>query len=102
MGFVNLKDLVDKTRLATFFEQCKNLFADKTTVSTINNSLETHSNDDDIHVTAEQKAKWDDACEVKPYIRIKSCTEGSTKVFRLTIDDTGVLTGEEEDSTTIE
>lgn len=96
MGFINLKNLVDKDLLNSFLTECKKIFADKSSVSTVSNSLETHSNDSDIHVTAAKQAKWDDACEVKPYIRVKSCTPGSTKIFRLTIDDTGLLTGEEE------
>lgn len=100
MGFIDLKDLINKDLLNAFFTECKKLFADKESVSTVSNSLETHSKDSNIHVTAVEKAKWDDACEVKPYILVKSSTEGSTKVFRLTIDDTGLLTGKEETTTT--
>lgn len=100
MGFVDLKNLVNKDLLNAFFTECKKLFADKESVSTVSNSLETHSNDSNIHITAAERSKWNDACEVKPYIRVKSSTPGSTKIFRLTIDDTGLLTGEEETTTT--
>lgn len=80
MVFPELKNLVNKDLLAKFLEQCKTLFADKKSVSAIDESLKRHIAD---------------SAEIKPYVYIKSCTEGSTKIFKLTIDDNGIITGEE-------
>lgn len=98
MEFPILKDLVNKELLNKAISEIKARFADKDSVSTISNNLSTHTDNDDIHVTAADKQKWDDNCEVKPYIRVKSCTKGSSKIFRLTIDDDGILSGIEEES----
>lgn len=81
MGFPLLKDLVNKDLLNVFLQKCIARFADKETVSAISESLNSHIAS---------------ANEVQPYIRVKSCTEGSTKIFRLTIDDEGIISGEEE------
>lgn len=81
MVFTDLKNLIDKDLLTKFAEQCKTLFADKETVSAISESLNGHIAD---------------SAEVKPYIRVKSCTPNSSKIFRLTIDDNGIISGEEE------
>lgn len=97
MEFPSLKDLVNKELLNIAITEIKTRFADNDSVSTISNNLSAHTNDNSIHVTATDKQKWNDNCEVKPYIRVKSCTEGSSKIFRLTIDDDGILTGIEEE-----
>lgn len=81
MGFPLLKDLVNKDLLNAFLAKCITRFADKETVSAISESLESHIAS---------------ANEVQPYIRVKSCTEGSEKIFKLTIDDDGIISGEEE------
>lgn len=81
MGFPLLKDLVNKDLLNVFLQKCITRFADKETVSAISESLNSHIAS---------------ANEVQPYIRVKSCTAGSTKIFRLTIDDEGIISGEAE------
>lgn len=56
--------------------------------------LTDHANNADIHVTAEEKAKWNSTPEFTELI-LKSSTEGSDKKFKITIDDDGNLKVEE-------
>ena len=93
---MDLSKLVTIQFLSKVIDKCKNLFADKESVSAIEKSLNTHTANADIHVTKADKSKWDDAAELKTQIRVKSSTPNSTKVFRLSIDDNGIITGEEE------
>lgn len=92
-----MSNLIDKSLLNTAMQQIKARYADKDSVSAIETSLNTHTSNSTVHITADERTKWNDACEVKSYIRVKSSTSGSSKVFRLTIDDDGILTGVEED-----
>ena len=64
-------------------------------VSKNTSDLTAHTNNTDIHVTAEEKAKWNStsqssASEFTELI-LKSSTEGSNKKFKITIDDDGNL-----------
>lgn len=93
---MDLSKLINLDLLKKFFDQVKVQYADKESVSAIKNSLDEHTANSGIHVTADEKNKWNDACEVKPYIRVKSNTDGSEKIFRLVVDDNGLITGEEE------
>ncbi len=93
---MDLSKLIDLDLLKVFFKQVKAQYADKESVSAIKKSLDEHTANSSIHVTANDKSKWDDACEVKPYIRVKSSTANSTKIFRLVVNDDGLITGEEE------
>ena len=93
---MDLSKLIDFSLLTTFFDQFKAQYADKKSVSAIESNLKNHIANSNVHVSADDKAKWNDACEIKPYIRIKSSTDGSTKIFKIVVDDDGLLTGEEE------
>lgn len=93
---MDLSKLINLDLLKKFFEQVKVQYADKESVSAIKDSLDKHTVNSEIHVSVNEKNKWNDACEVKPYIRVKSTTTGSTKIFRLVVDDNGLITGEEE------
>lgn len=93
---MDLSKLITLDLLGKAIDKCKALFADKESVSAIGNSLNTHTANNGIHVTKADKSKWDDAAELKTYIRVKSSTPNSTKIFRLSIDDNGIITGEEE------
>lgn len=93
---MDLSKLINLDLLKVFFKQVKAQYADKESVSAIKKSLNGHTTNSNIHVTMDDKTKWNDACEVKPYIRVKSSTEGSTKIFRLVVNDDGLITGEEE------
>ena len=93
---MDLSKIIDSTLLGKAIDKCEALFADKDSVSAIEKSLNTHTGNSTIHVTETDKSRWDDAAELKTYIRVKSSTPNSTKVFRITIDDNGIITGEEE------
>lgn len=47
-------------------------------------------------VIAEEGKISADPDEVRSYIRLKSSTASSTKIFKVTVDDTGELTATEE------
>lgn len=93
---MDLSKLINSDLLKKAIDKCKVLFADKESVSAIKKSLNTHTGNSTIHVTETDKSRWDDAAELKSYIRVKSSTPNSTKVFRITIDDDGIIVGEEE------
>ena len=81
-------EVVSFNKLSRFLNNLKNIFADKQTTT-------SHINDTTVHVTASDKAAWNDLLEVKDHVLVKSCTAGSEKVFKLTIDDQGNMRGVE-------
>lgn len=95
---MDLTKLINLDLLTKFYNQVKAQYADKESVSAIKKSLDTHTANTTAHITAAERTKWNDACEVKPYIRIKSNVSGSTKIFRIVVNDDGLITGYEEES----
>ncbi|HAU85556.1 MAG TPA: hypothetical protein DCW90_08655 [Lachnospiraceae bacterium] len=93
---MDFSKLINLDLLGKFLAQVKAQYADKESVSAVKKSLDDHTANSTVHITDAERTKWNDACEVKPYLRIKSSTDGSTKIFKIVVDDNGLLTGEEE------
>lgn len=93
---MDFSKLITLNLLGKFLDQVKAQYADKESVSAVKTSLDEHTANSTVHITTDERTKWNEACEVKPYLRIKSSTDGSTKIFKIVVNDNGLITGEEE------